>query len=683
MLRVFFVLLQIVLIVFCAAVLKEKTEFKCFERIGRSIVYVTLTNVFMSMILAIIGYYSMVRLIIVNILFVIALFILISNKKQIWKLAWCESREILTHKCFLLIIAIAAILYFFFPTNYMLGGRDPGLYYLNGIHIVQSGGYQYEEDEFLIQNEEALSEIITPGYPGLYSDYEYGFSENFGEITPQFMPMFPSAMAIGYDLGGIALMIRVNGYLTILSFFIIYFFLSNFFSKKTANVAILLLTLSPAQLWYGRNSVSEILLQLIIFLSVDLYARGFEERKRKNSIIAGFLLGLGIMDRIDAYFLGIGLIAILLYSILFSKKRSEYAFYSVLTYCIIAGLGFLYGIIWSKPYFYDHMKNVGSLTKVLLLNLVLIIVTIITYAVLQIGGCYKNRQIPNYVFKLFHNRTASIIFGICLLLLWVYAYFIRSYGMTVDNKTYFIKHNICELSWYVSPIIMLLTIIGFVVLLYKNVEKYEAIFLFLAIGISNYIGYGINPYISKDHIWASRRWVTIIIPFLIIMGTLGIQFVYRALAEKKKSIAIICCVCLLGGSVSYLLYHDKDFLTTRIMDNLDTQVEGLAAQLEDDTLYITNNEEIASYLRYVYNKRVYLSKLEKDNIEQYIEKNDEIMYIGNYASIADLECNKELVSFFETRGLFLEKTIGVYPKNLYERTREASIYRLSANDANY
>ena len=114
------------------------------------------------------------------------------------------------------------------------------------------------------------------------------------------------------------------------------------------------------------------------------------------------------------------------------------------------------------------------------------------------------------------------------------------------------------------------------------------------------------------------------------------------------------------------------------MDNLDTQVESLAAQLEDNVLYITNNEEIASYLRYVYNKRVYYSTLEgKNNIEQYIVENDDLMYIGNYASIEDLECNKELVSFFETRGLFLEKTIGTYPKALYERTREASIYRLS------
>lgn len=46
----------------------------------------------------------------------------------------------------------------------MLGGRDPGLYYLNGIHIAQTGAYQYEEDLYLTENYEELEGVVTPGY---------------------------------------------------------------------------------------------------------------------------------------------------------------------------------------------------------------------------------------------------------------------------------------------------------------------------------------------------------------------------------------------------------------------------------------------------------------------------------------------------------------------------------------
>lgn len=150
----------------------------------------------------------------------------------------------------------------------------------------------------------------------------------------------------------------------------------------------------------------------------------------------------------------------------------------------------------------------------------------------------------------------------------------------------------------------------------------------LAIGLSNYIGYGIQPYISKDHIWAAMRWGTIIIPFLIIMGVPGIQVLYRWLRKKYELIGEILCVCMIIGIFGFLIYQRKLFIVTKIMEDLDTEIEALANQLADNQLYITDNEEVASYLHYVYNKQVYYSTLDNEEaIEQYIAKNQGLNYI--------------------------------------------------------
>lgn len=669
-----FVFVQFILIVMGLAVLKEKTQHDSIERFVRSVIYIVIYNIAVAMVLAICGWYSLAALSLADVCLGVFLFLSLLRKKQFLKNAWICRQDIWTHKYILLGLIVCACLYLGFPTTYMLGGRDPGLYYLNGIHIAETGAYQYEEDLYLSEHQEELEGILTPGYPGLYSDYEYGYSEKWGDITPQFMPMYASAMAIGYDVGGVSLMIRVNGLISLLSLLMVYFFVRRMVSEKAALLSVGLLAVSPAQLWYGRNSVSEILLQLLIFISVDFFARGYETKNKHYSIAAGILLGLGVMDRIDAYILGAGLFAFCLYIMIWEKEHRRYIGYAVFSYTVMGSLAFLYGRIFLTEYFYDHMKNMGSLTKILLLDVALLVLCVVVWAISR-----KKRSIcsKNMIARLFDSKMAVIVLGIMLGAVWIYAYVFRSLGYSADAPDYFIKHNIVELSWYVSPMIMVLAIIGMVGSLYKNFKHYEPYLLFFIIGLSNYIGYGINPYISKDHIWAARRWVTIIIPFLVITGVMGIRFLHQRFSGRyiKLGRAITICISVVCGI--FMLYQSKAFLFVRIMDNLDVQVETLANEMEDDVLYVTTNAWVASYLRYVYGKQVYIMNSgAQAAIDAYIDEMKELYYIGDYGQIEGLMCDKELIMSYNTKGLFLEQLIGEYPRELYERTYDASIYRL-------
>ncbi|MBO5468851.1 MAG: glycosyltransferase family 39 protein [Lachnospiraceae bacterium] len=584
-------------------------------------------------------------------------------------------KEVLPYKHIIFLIFLIGILYLLFPTTYMMAGRDPGLYFLNGIHISKTGAYQYETDLVLTENYDAEVGLPSPGYPGLYSDYDYGYSDNPGDITPQFMPAFASTLAMGYDLGGISGLIRVNGIITILSFLMMYFFLKRNISEKVACISICLLAVSPAQLWYGRNSVSEILLQLIIILSVDIYAQGYSQNMKRNAVIAGGLIGLGVMVRIDAYILGVAIIAMLIYSMTCSKQHNAYTFSSVLTYVFCGSGAFIYGMIFSKQYFYDHMKNLGSLSKVLMLNLGMLMIALLVFLICMLT---KSKNDKNYLVELFNNKKATVIIMCLLLGVWGYAYYFRSLRVKVDETTYFIKHSIVELSWYVSVLCMVLAIIGLVGLLYKQADKYENIFLFFAIGLSNYIGYGINPYISKDHIWASRRWVTIIIPFIVIMAVVGIRYLYIWFRKRRAFAGRIICICMIISIFCFYIYQSKAFLFVRIMYNIDNQIAQLSQQLTDDEIYFVGEGAIASYLKYVYDKNAYyFDWKEYRSIQQWLDEGKVIYYIGSEDSLGGADCVKEEIYTYEIKGCFLEQTVGCYPRELYERSYECNIYRLS------
>ena len=65
-----------------------------------------------------------------------------------------------------IILVVAFALYALFPSNFMMSGRDQGIYIIHGIHISESGKYAYDSDEFLNENFEGHWRVIQLGYPG-------------------------------------------------------------------------------------------------------------------------------------------------------------------------------------------------------------------------------------------------------------------------------------------------------------------------------------------------------------------------------------------------------------------------------------------------------------------------------------------------------------------------------------
>ena len=125
-------------------------------------------------------------------------------------------------------------------------------------------------------------DIISLGYPGLYSNLDsflndpeylsYPLGEFFenpepGEINAQFMPGLSALLAVGYDIGGLPVMLRVNALVAVFCLLALYYFTRRFFGENAALFALLFLAICPAQIWAARITLTEILAQFLFFLA--------------------------------------------------------------------------------------------------------------------------------------------------------------------------------------------------------------------------------------------------------------------------------------------------------------------------------------------------------------------------------------------------------------------------------
>jgi len=121
-----------------------------------------------------------------------------------------------------------------------------------------------------------------------------------------------------------------------------------------------------------------------------------------------------------------------------------------------------------------------------------------------------------------------------------------------------------------------------------------------------------------------------------------------------------------------------------MMKDSSKQLEEIALQLEDDKIYLTDNSDMASFLRYIYDKKVYLFNGNKEGLKEII-KEGEISYIGTYnnsRNVRDFGIERELMFRNKVEGSFVSPTIDEYPYTLFNWSIPTNVYRLTATESN-
>ncbi len=202
------------------------------------------------------------------------------------------------------------------PTEYLLGGRDPGTYIAAMGMVARTGGLAYADPGVLsIPPEDVELFYRNAQNP----DYSWGRFLGFplenprsGRVFPEFFHLFPAFGAYLFATMGVKGALAAPPIFGILGTLGAFLAFRRLFGEATGLLAGLLLALNVVQVWFGRYPVSEPVSQFLFFLALLLLALFETHEAAVFGALFGAALGLTLLVRIDSVLIALPLFLYLL-----------------------------------------------------------------------------------------------------------------------------------------------------------------------------------------------------------------------------------------------------------------------------------------------------------------------------------------------------------------------------------
>lgn len=523
------------------------------------------------------------------------------------------------------VVFVILTLLFCQPTEYYFGGRDPGIYVGTAVQISRLGKLKVEDP--LIQG-------LRENYPDIFMDSYLKFMGVFTEIhgntyytNPQFFHAYSAWLAAGHRFFGFDGFLYVTPILALISMLVIYALVSSLWSRRTGFWTVILLGLNIAQIWYARGPYSEILSQLVIWLSSFFIVQAWKNKHTPMAVLAGLAAGTALLARLDNIFVavpaGLSLILILGYD-KGNLRRWIWAF--------ILSLGAMYIIFvsYALKFNRDYARHLlilespvpdsFSLGKLFLVLGAIAVVGVIIVILLRNQWARLVEWVES------RRRPIALGIGIGLVFLFVWLYFIRPLNPNPDllpdgNRT-FREESLIRLGWYISPLGILLALGGFIDFIYNRFRK-QHIFpiLFMLTFCTLYL---YDPRIYPDHFWAVRRYVPVIIPSFTIFMAYALDRLSQLAIGKMKlkllSLAALALLCV------FLIREARPFFYYTEYKGSRQGMEELASRFDEDDIVISWDPHFASrlvgtplYLMYGKNVLTLGETFNGENLARFIE----------------------------------------------------------------
>src|SRR5262245_3853163 len=250
-----------------------------------------------------------------------------------------------------LAIVAVGIWRFFPPSEYIIGGKDPGTYMNEGIQIAQRGAIIVREPVVATVPPFAR-DLFFPSYgrDDYYSVRFMGFfitDPETGGVVGQFPHLFPASIAIGYGIDGLTGARRTVGVWAILGLLAVYFAAARLAGRAVASAATGLLALHVITVWFAKYPNAEVVMQALLFAALLANARAHVDGDRFFAPVAGALLGLLLFLRFDVVLGIIGVAAGLALGA-FDGQRARVSF--VATFAVVAAAATAYLLGPMKAY---------------------------------------------------------------------------------------------------------------------------------------------------------------------------------------------------------------------------------------------------------------------------------------------------------------------------------------------
>jgi hypothetical protein len=476
--------------------------------------------------------------------------------------------------------------------EYIIGGKDPGVYMNEGVQIAQRG--DVVTYDVLVQSVPAalLDLFVPPHHSQTYYGIRFmGFfliDPGSGRVVGQFPHLYPAAIAIGYGLDGLSGARQVSSICAALGVVALFFLAARLVGRPAATVAGALLAVNVIQVWFARYPNSEIVTQVLILAGMLAFARAYIDGDRFFGPIAMLLIGLSLFARIDSVF-AIAAVCAAMILLRLEGRSAGASFYVPLIATAVAG-----GLYFSQiltPYadrpIETAERNLGAIAA---LGAAIVAAYIVTGR--KAAAPFLRTWIPRAL-------------ALALAALAVYAYFFRVPGGRLALHD---ANALRTYAWYVHPAALAAAVAGLCLVIWRGFWRDPAWLIAVAVyGLFFFYKIQIVP----EHFWMARRFLPVILPATTLcIGAVLMEWAGTANAWTMRIPRIALRLVLVGLIAWSFVESTRPILRHVEYAGIIPRVESLAARIANDELLVVESRNasdlhmLALPLAYIYAKPV-------------------------------------------------------------------------------
>jgi hypothetical protein len=477
-------------------------------------------------------------------------------------------------------VAVLAFLLQARPSEYIVGGRDPGAYVAAMGVIARTGAITHldpvvasipREDlslfyahldeppfRFTLQDSDDKPQPSWPRFMGFELDHP-----RTALITPQFFHLFPAFGAYLYETMGVRGALATPPIFGILGTLAAFFLARRMFGTAVAFIGALGLVTSVLEVWFARYPVSEGFSQFLILSGLLAHRLDQECVSRDFNALAGALLGLTLLVRIDSVLLLLPLSAWLALQLV---RRAEGWRSRAASLLLPFGLLMIHAathtVLFSKRYAYQILTRRYWNHPPSFWLLAAVVGLVVGFLVWRDGPKWMERAARS-------GKTQRLAVIATLGVLAIYALTVRPLlsawaggdgnpreerladpgplrTLGFDRLAAHDAQALRRYSWFVGAPALALGLIGLGVFLLR-VGGRDVLALLVFLVFSSFYFYKIRVF--NDYFFAMRRYVPATLPFTFILAALALVTMARW-SKKWRAAAVGFGLVALGASVA-------------------------------------------------------------------------------------------------------------------------------------
>jgi 4-amino-4-deoxy-L-arabinose transferase-like glycosyltransferase len=448
------------------------------------------------------------------------------------------------------------------PSHHVLINRDPGSYTATARWLERDGTLEAEAATGGLHDEDLLR---VDGF----AVYDVGG----GDVQFQFTHLTAVVLAVADAVGGAGLMFRVPGLLGGLGLLAVYAVAARTTRRPwCALLAPALLGACLPMLYVARDTFSEPLALALVWSAVLVGAVAAERDDAVWWSLGGLLLGGAIATRTDVALVAAGLAPVLVIHVSSAADRATRGVRARGLVAAAAGtsvgvLAATVDLVWFSGEYVDlHGGDVATLVALAGLSLV---VSVVAAAVWQ-----RSARLRAAVER--RRPTLAALGAAVVALAWLFAWWVRPHvqaargpdevplvaalqraaGVAVDASRRYGELSMTWLGWYLGALGLLLALAGttwavWSVLRGRARGEVAAV---AAMGLAVGIVIVWRPVITPDQVWATRRFVPVVLPAMVVMGSLalaaGAATTFGSSRARRSVVAAVGVLAVIGAAVT-------------------------------------------------------------------------------------------------------------------------------------